>query len=50
LFLKEIQEAKLSLNRNILVVQRYFESAKMSAASQDDDEVKEFLINTPYTC
>eukprot|EP00347_Sterkiella_histriomuscorum_P021579 403333486 len=44
LFLKEIQEAQTNINKDMLVVQRYFEKGKM------EREVEEFLINEVYAC
>ena len=44
IFLKEIQEADTNINKNLLVVQRYFEKDKT------EREVQEFLINEVYAC
>ena len=44
LFLKEIQETDTQLNKDLLVVQRYFEKGK------NEREVEEFLINEVYAC
>lgn len=44
LFLKEIQEAESAINKDMLVVHRYFEKGKM------ETEVEEFLINEAYAC
>lgn len=44
IFLKEIQETESDLNKDLLVVHRYFEHGK------SDKEVDEFLINERYTC
>ncbi len=44
IFLKEIQQAETSINKDMLVVHRYFEKDKM------DREVSEFLINECYAC
>ena len=43
-FLKEITETDTSLNKDILVIHRYFEKDKK------DKEVEEFLINEVYVC
>jgi len=43
-FLKEIQEAETKINKDLLVVHRYFEKNKMQR------EVEEFLINEVYAC
>ncbi len=44
IFLKEIQEAQTDINKNLLLVHRYFEKDKT------EREVKEFLINEVYAC
>lgn len=44
IFLKEIQEAETQINKDLLVVHRYFEKDKMQR------EVEEFLINEVYAC
>ena len=44
IFLKEIQEAQTDINKNLLLVHRYFEHGKT------DREVAEFLINEVYAC
>ena len=44
IFLKEIQEAQTDINKNLLLVHRYFEHGKT------DREVSEFLINEVYSC
>jgi hypothetical protein len=44
IFLKEIQEAQTDINKNLLLVHRYFELGKT------DREVAEFLINEVYAC
>jgi len=44
IFLKEIQEAQTDINKNLLLVHRYFEHGKT------DREVGEFLINEVYAC
>jgi hypothetical protein len=44
IFLKEIQEAATDVNKNMLVVHRYFEKDKT------DREVQEFLVNEVYAC
>lgn len=44
IFLKEIMEAETNMNKNLLVVHRYFEKDKM------EREVQEFLVNEVYVC
>lgn len=44
IFLKEISETNTNLNKNLLVIHRYFEKAR------EDIEVNEFLINEVYAC
>ena len=44
LFLKEVQETKASIDRNLLVVHRYFETQNQK------EEVKEYLVNQAYLC
>jgi len=43
-FLKEIQETQTDINKNLLLVHRYFEKDKT------EREVAEFLINEVYAC
>lgn len=46
LFLKEVQEAESELNKDLLVVHRYFEVRDTSY----NKEIDEFLINEAYCC
>ena len=43
-FLKEISEVGISINKDLLVVHRYFEKDKR------DREVEEFLVDEVYAC
>jgi len=44
MFLKEIRETDAAINKDLMVVHRYFEQGKR------EKEVEEFLINEKYVC
>ena len=55
LYKREVKEAELRVNSDILVTHRYVSAKKSSSSSNDEgksakSQIEEFLVNQAYTC